>query len=70
MLKIHVTRQVYEDRGPRGHFFEKTKKHVCRYGLGEFVYIISGRYRFWFGQEVPYKATNAENQRDITVFQG
>ena len=26
MRKIHVTRQFFEASGPRGHFFEKTKK--------------------------------------------
>ena len=37
MRKIHVTRQFFEANGPQGHFFEKNKKPVFRYGLGECV---------------------------------
>ena len=37
--------------------FEKTNKPVFRYGLGEWVYEISGAYRFSFGQEVRHKQT-------------
>ena len=35
--KIHVTRQFFRAKGPEGHFFEKRKKCVFRYGLGEIV---------------------------------
>ena len=40
MRIIHVTRQFFEAGGPKGHCFEKTKKPVFRYGLGECVYLI------------------------------
>ena len=49
MRKIHVTRQFFEASGPQGHFFEKNKKAVFRYGLGECVFQILGLYRFFFG---------------------
>ena len=42
---------VFEASGSHCHFFEKT---VFRYGLGEWVYQISGLYRFSFNQGVPY----------------
>ena len=48
MRKIHVTRQLFEVSGPRGHL---NNKAVFRYGLGECVYQISSLYRFSFGQE-------------------
>ena len=35
MLKIHMTRQFFEVSGLQGHFFEKYKKQVFGYGLGE-----------------------------------
>ena len=46
----------------QGHFFEKTKKSVFRYGLGECVYQISGEYRFSFGQESRTKQHNYNKQ--------
>ena len=46
MRKILVTRQFFEASGPQGNFFEKNKKSVFRYGLGECVYQISGLYLF------------------------
>ena len=49
--EIRVTRQFFEAGSPEGHFFEKRKKRDVMYGLGESVYIISGSYRFLFGQE-------------------
>ena len=46
MRKIHVTLQFFEASGPQGNFFEKTKKTVFRYALGECGYQISGLYLF------------------------
>ena len=45
MRKIHMTRQSFEASSPQGHF-QKNKKHVFRYGLGECLYRISGLYLF------------------------
>ena len=50
MHKIHVTWQFFEATDPQGHFFEK--KRIIRYGLGKWLYQISGLYRFSFAQEV------------------
>ena len=64
MQRIHVTRQYFETSGPRDHFFEKTKKPVSGYGLGECLYRISGLYRFPFGQELPYRPTNLQTSEN------
>ena len=49
---------VYQGQRPSGSLFRKNKTNkepVFRYGLGEYVYLISGLYLFLFGQEVLYK---------------
>ena len=53
MRKIHVTQQFFKASGLWDRFFQKKKKHIFRYGLGECVYQISGLYRFSFGQDKP-----------------
>ena len=35
---MHVTQQFFEAIGPQGHFFEKNKETIFRYGLGQYVY--------------------------------
>ena len=65
MRKIHVTRQFFEASGPRDRFFEKNKKPVFRYGLGECVYQISGLYRFslW-----PKGVAKTDQQTHIAIY--
>ena len=67
MRKIHVTLQFFEAGGPQGHFFEKTKKPVLRYGLGECLYQISGLYHFSFGQGDAYEPTDKQTNTRIQV---
>ena len=67
MRKIHATQQFFENSCRHRDFFEKTKKPVCRYGLGECVYQISGLYSLAFGQEVPYKPTNTFTSENRNV---
>ena len=47
--KIHVTWQFLK-LGPVVTFLKNKKKTIFRYGLGKYVYHISGLYRFSFGQ--------------------
>ena len=48
MCNIYVTRKFIETIGPQpGYFFEKIKKSLFRYRLGEFVSRISGSCLFF-----------------------
>ena len=66
MRKIQVTLQFFEASGPQSNFFKK--KIVFRYGLGECVYQISGRYRFSLGQELLDKPTYLQVNKKIRGF--
>ena len=67
MHKIHVTQQFLDASGPYGHFFEKKKKSIFSYGLGECVYQISGLHRFSFGQGTRDETTHTHTHTSIRV---
>ena len=67
MRKIHETRQFFEDSGPMGHFFEKTKKLVFRQGLWEYVYEVSCVSFFVWPGDVSHIKKYIQKYTDIQV---
>ena len=55
-MENHRNTAAFEAGGPQGYFSKK--KNIFRYGVGEYVYQISGLYNFLSGQEAPDKPTD------------
>ena len=66
MRKIHVTRPIFQDSGPQGHFFAK-KKHIFRYGLGSVCTKFQVCIFFRCGQKAPYRHTNRHTYLQVKM---